>query len=51
MEVPINLLKIELKNNQEQCKYFKGIDNNMSIQYKKRVIEIKKAIKLLKNEK
>lgn len=47
MEVPINLLKIELENNQNQVNYYKDVDNNLAIQYKKRVIEIKKAIAIL----
>jgi len=47
MEVPINLLKIELESNQKQCEYYKGVDNNLAIQYKKRVVEIKRAIDLL----
>ena len=47
MEVPIFLLKIELEHNQEQVEYYKGIDNNMAIHYKKRVIELKKAIDIL----
>jgi len=51
METPINLLKIELESNQKQCEYYKGVDNNLAIQYKKRVVEIKKAIDILERAK